>query len=195
MIEGKVIGWAITGSFCTIPEVFEKIEKIVSDKAKVIPIVSERVAKMNTRMGKATDIIEKLEKITGNKVITDINGAEPIGPKKMLDVLIILPATGNTIAKMANGIIDSSVLMAAKAHMRNGRPLVVAPATNDGLSGSMANIGVLMNRKNVYFVPYGQDDAINKPASLIADFGQIVPACEAALEGKQIQPVLVPINH
>ena len=190
MIEGKVIGWAITGSFCTIPEVFEKIEKIVSDKAKVIPIVSERVAKMNTRMGKATDIIEKLEKITGNKVITDINGAEPIGPKKMLDVLIILPATGNTIAKMANGIIDSSVLMAAKAHMRNNRPVVIGISTNDGLTANARNIGDLLNRKNVYFVPFRQDDPEGKPFSLKYDADKIEDAIEAAIEGRQVQPIL-----
>lgn len=190
MFENKVIGWALTGSFCTIPEVFSDIEKVAKENAKIIPIASEIVANMDTRMGESAKIIEKLEEITKEKVIKNINDAEPIGPKNMLDALIILPATGNTIAKLSHGITDTSVLMAAKAHLRNNKPLIIGVSTNDGLSSNARNIGDLLNKKNIYFVPFKQDDPINKPNSLKYDKEQIIPAIENALTNKQIQPIL-----
>jgi len=190
MFEGKTIGWAVSGSFCTIPEIYSEIESVVKNGANVIPIISEHVARMNTRMGTAADIIKKLEEITGNKVIKDINEAEPIGPKKMFDTLVILPATGNTIAKLAHGIADTSVLMAAKAHLRNNRPIIIGVSTNDGLSTNARNIGDLLNKKNIYFVPFGQDDYLNKPNSLGYKRGTVGEAIEGAMRGEQVQPII-----
>jgi len=191
MFENIVIGWAITGSFCTIPEVYIEIEKVIKEGAKIIPIASEIVASTNTRMGESEKIIQKLEEITKEKVRKNINETEPFGPQKTLDALIILPATGNTIAKLSNGITDSSVLMAAKAHLRNNKPLIIGVSTNDGLSSNARNIGDLLNKKNIYFVPFRQDDPINKPNSLKYNKDQIIPTIESALNNKQIQPILV----
>lgn len=190
-ISEKKIGVAITGSFCTIQDVIIELERMVFQGADLTPIISNNVATINSRFGRAEDIKRRIELITGKECIDSIAEAEPIGPKKLLDLLLIAPCTGNTLAKVANGITDTPVTMASKAHLRNKKPIVIALATNDGLSGSAKNIGLLLNTKNIYFVPFGQDDSENKPTSLISRFGLIVPTIEMALEGKQIEPVLV----
>ncbi len=154
----KTIGFAITGSFCTFSKVFPQVETLVNKGARVIPIMSEISYTTDTRFGKAEDNINFLEKVTGEKVIGKIKDAEPIGPKKMLDALVVAPCTGNTIAKIANGIADSSVTLAVKSHLRNKRPVVVAISTNDGLGNNAKNIGMISNMKNVYLVPFLQDD-------------------------------------
>ena len=156
----------------------------------VIPIVSQTAASTDTRFGTASQLMEQLRQLTGREPITTIEGAEPIGPKALLDVLVIAPATGNTIAKLACGITDTAVTMAAKAMWRNGRPVVLAVSTNDGLGASAKNIGALLEKKYVYFVPYGQDDPEKKPTSLVADFSLVADAAQAALEGRQLQPLL-----
>ncbi len=190
-MKGITVGFALCGSFCTIAEVTVQIKALIDSGYKIIPIMSPIVYSTDNRFNKAAELRERIENLCGNKIIHTIEGAEPIGPKKLLDVLIVAPCTGNTLAKLANGITDTSVTMAVKAHLRNGRPVVIAPATNDGLSASAQNIGRLLNCKNIYFVPYGQDDAIGKPTSLIADFTQIPKTVNFALEGKQIQPLLI----
>ena len=190
MFKNKTFGWAITGSFCTIPEVYEKIEEVVAENANVMPIISEKVANTDTRVGPSSKIIKKLEEITGNDVIKNMNNAEPIGPKKMFDLLIIAPCTGSSIARLNCGITDSSVLMAAKAHLRNNRPVVIGVSTNDGLSTNARNIGDLLNKKNIYFVPFGQDDPKGKPNSLKFDNEKITDTIKQALSGKQIQPII-----
>ena len=164
---------------------------MVKEYETVIPIASEEAAFTDTRFGSADDLLEKLEELTGNEVLYDIPSVEPIGPKKLLDVLVIAPATGNTVAKLAAGITDTAVTMAAKAHLRNGGPVVIALASNDGLSAGAKNIGELLVRKNYYFVPFGQDDFRKKPCSLVADFGLLPETIEAALRGEQLQPMLL----
>lgn len=190
-IRGKKIGFALTGSFCTIQDVMVELERLVFLGADVTPILSNNVATINSRFGRAEDIRRRVELITGKACIETIAEAEPIGPKKTLEILLIAPCTGNTLGKIANGITDTPVTMAAKANLRNGLPLVIAMATNDGLSASAKNLGVLLNTKNVFFVPFGQDDPEKKPTSLVARFGLIVPTVELALESRQIEPVLV----
>lgn len=185
------IGFALCGSFCTHKEALKALEALCVEYKTVIPIVSEVCTVTDTRFGKAEDLMSELERMTGHTVIATIPAAEPVGPKKLLDALVIAPCTGNTLGKLANGITDSAVTMAAKAHLRNDRPVVIGIATNDGLSGSAANIGTLLARKNYYFVPFGQDDAIGKPCSLIADLSQLSETVSAALEGKQHQPLLL----
>ncbi len=190
-LKSKTVGFAITGSFCTFSKVFPEMEKIVKEGAKVVPIMSEISYNTDTRFGKAKEHIERMEQITGEKVIATIRDAEPIGPKKLLDILVVAPCTGNTIAKIANGIADSSVTLAVKSHLRNKRPVVIAVSTNDGLANNARNIGVLSNMKNIYLVPIGQDDWVEKENSLVADMKQIIPATEEALDGKQLQPVII----
>ncbi len=190
-IRGKKIGFALTGSFCTIQDVMVELERLVFLGADVTPILSNSVATINSRFGRAEDTRKRVELITGKPCIETIAEAEPIGPKGMLDLLIIAPCTGNTLGKIANGITDTSVTMASKANLRNQMPVVLAIATNDGLSGSAKNLGLLLNTKNLYFVPFGQDDPEKKTNSLVARFGLIVPTIELALEGKQIEPMLV----
>ena len=190
-LKSKTVGFAITGSFCTFSKVFPEVDKIVKEGAKVVPIMSEISYNTDTRFGKAKEHIERLEQITGEKVIATIRDAEPIGPKRLLDILVVAPCTGNTIAKIANGIADSSVTLAVKSHLRNKRPVVIAVSTNDGLANNARNIGVLSNMKNIYLVPVGQDDWVEKENSLVADMKQIIPATEAALDGKQLQPVII----
>ena len=190
-LEGLTIGFALTGSFCTLKSVMIEVQNIVDKGANVIPIVSENVQTIDTRFGKAKDFIEQLEQITKNKIIYSIYTAEPIGPKNLLDVLIIAPCTGNTLGKMANGITDSCVTLAAKAHLRNKKPVIIGVSTNDGLASSAKNIGLLLNLKNIYFVPFRQDDPINKTNSLVAKMSLILPTLEHALDGKQIQPILL----
>ncbi len=189
-VNDKTVGFALTGSFCTFSKVFGQIESLVSNGARVIPIMSEICYTTDTRFGKAEEHIRKLEEITGEKVIASVRDAEPIGPKKLLDILIVAPCTGNSLAKIATGIADSSVTLAVKSHLRNKRPVLVAPSTNDGLANNAKNIGILANMKNVFLVPFGQDDFIIKENSLVADMSLIIPAAEAALVGRQLQPVL-----
>ncbi|MBQ9757871.1 MAG: dipicolinate synthase subunit B [Clostridia bacterium] len=189
-LKNKTVGFAITGSFCTFKKVFPQIKKLVEAGAKVIPIMSETSYTTDTRFGKAEEHIRKLEEMTKEKVIASIRDAEPIGPKEILDVLVVAPCTGNSLAKIATGIADSSVTLAVKAHLRNKRPVVIAVSTNDGLGNNAKNIGILSNMKNIFFVPFGQDDFKNKENSLVAEMEQIVPSIEAALEGKQLQPVI-----
>ena len=187
----KTVGFALCGSFCTHARAVEALEQVKARFARVVPIVSETVAATDTRFGAAHDLMREVERICDHRVIATVKGAEPIGPQKLLDLLIICPCTGNTLGKLAAGVTDSSVTMAAKAHLRNGRPLVLAPSTNDGLSASAGSIGALLNRKYIYFVPFGQDDPEKKPASLVADFSLVADAAQAALEGRQLQPLLV----
>lgn len=167
------------------------LEQVRAHWDHVVPIVSECTADTDTRFGKAHDLMREMERICDHRVIASVKAAEPIGPQKLLDLLIICPCTGNTLGKLAAGITDTSVTMAAKAHLRNGKPVLIAPATNDGLAASAANIGTLLSRKYIYFVPFGQDDPEKKPTSLIADFQLVVPAAQAALQGKQLQPLLL----
>ncbi len=189
-MEKLRLGFAMTGSYCVFDRVLNEMESL-KDTYDITAILSERAASTDTRFGACAEIIDKIHKITGKLPITTIEKAETVGPKKLFDVLLIAPCTGNTLGKLANGITDTSVTMAAKAHLRNLRPLVIAPSTNDGLSGSAKNIGLLLNMRNIYFVPFGQDDPINKTRSLVADFSRSAKALEAALNGEQIQPILV----
>lgn len=185
------VGFALCGSFCTHQAVLRALKVMTETYETVIPIVSQTAASTDTRFGTASQLMEQLRQMTGREPITTIEGAEPIGPKALLDVLVIAPATGNTIAKLACGITDTAVTMAAKAHLRNGRPVVLALASNDALAAGAQNIGALLARKHYYFVPFGQDNAEKKPCSLVADFSQIPAAVVAALEGRQLQPLLL----
>ena len=189
-LKGRKIGVALTGSFCTYQKVFEQIKKLQEAQAEIVTIFSDASQKINSRFGEAEDFMKEAERITGKKPLLTIDQAEPIGPKSLLDLLIILPCTGNTIAKLANGITDSPVLMAAKAHLRNDKPLLISISTNDALGMNMKNIGLLLNAKNIYFVPFGQDNPEKKPNSMIAKTDLVIPAAEAALEGRQYQPVI-----
>ncbi len=191
MNSAYTFGFALTGSYCTFSKVVPQIKAFVDAGHQVIPIFSEHVASTDTRFGTAMEHIKQIEEITGNKAIITIKEAEPIGPKKLLDLLIIAPCTGNTIAKLAHGIADTTVTLAAKSHLRNNRPIVVAVSTNDGLAGNAKNIGTLLARKHFYLVPFGQDDCIEKPNSLVADFSKIPETIISALNETQIQPVLL----
>lgn len=184
------VGFAITSSFCTIEKIMKQVIDLVDMGFEVIPIASKGVIECNTRFGNGADFQEVLEKVTGCAVVSNIIDAERFGPKEKLDVLVIAPATGNTIAKLAHGITDSPVTMATKATMRNGSPIVIGVSTNDGLGINGENIMRLMNQKNIYFVPFGQDDYINKPNSLVSHFDLLIPTIKEALENNQIQPVL-----
>lgn len=190
-LKGMKIGFALTGSFCTLDKVMAEIEALKKQDAIIIPIMSEMVWNTDTRFGKSKDFIDRVSAITGKEIIHDIKGAEPIGPKKLLDALVIAPCTGNTISKMANGITDSCVAMAAKATLRNKCPVIIAVSTNDGLSTSARNIGTLLNKENVYFVPFGQDDPIGKPDSLVADMTKISEALVSALKKEKLQPQII----
>jgi len=189
-LNGIKIGYAVCGSFCTFSQSIPVLESLAAEGAHIVPVMSETAYSTDTRFGRAEYFRERIEKAAGQEIIHTIAAAEPIGPKKLLDVLVIAPCTGNTLAKLALGVTDTPVTMAAKAHLRNGRPLILAVATNDGLAASAKNIGMLMNTQNVYFVPYGQDDSEGKPNSLIAHFDLIPDTIRAAMEGRQIQPLL-----
>ena len=184
------IGFALCGSYCTFSRVFPVMEALAKEH-RIVPIFSKNVQKTDSRFGEAAEFYEKAFQITGIEPICSILDAEPIGPKKLLDALILAPCTGNTLAKLAHSIADTPVTMAAKSHLRNGRPVIVAVSTNDGLAGAAENIGRLLARKNYYFVPFGQDDPKNKPTSLVAHFDRISETVELALTGKQIQPILI----
>ena len=188
---GKKIGFALTGSHCTIPEVLPEIKRIVTSGADVTAIISDAVAGTDTRFGKASDTRKFLQEVTGKPIIDSILEAEPIGPKKLFDCLIIAPCTGNTLSKISKGITDSTVTMAAKAHLRNARPVVIAVSTNDGLGVNATNIGALLPIKNVYFVPFGQDNPTCKPNSLVARMNEIEDTVIKSLNGNQNQPILV----
>ncbi len=183
------IGFAICGSFCTFSQMFPAMEALAKEH-QVIPIFSPASYFTDTRFGAAREHIHRAADICGTDPLYTIAQVEPIGPKKLLDALVIAPCTGNTLAKLAHGIADTSVTMAAKSHLRNGRPVLVAVSTNDALNVAAENIGRLMSRKHYYFVPFRQDDAFQKPTSMVADFAQIPQALSAALEGKQLQPIL-----
>ena len=189
MENKKRLGLALCGSYCTYEKLFQAAEKL-ADTYDLIPIMSENAAETDTRFGTATQHIKRLMLLSGHKVVTTIAEAEPLGPKTPLDALLIAPCTGNTLAKLSHGITDTAVTMAAKAHLRNGRPVIIALSTNDGLSGSAENIARLLNRKHVYFVPFRQDDPAKKPRSLQADFSLLEETVRAALQGRQLQPIL-----
>ena len=184
------IGFAMCGSFCTFSEVFPAMETLAKDH-HVIPIFSFASASIDSRFGTASEHLRRAAEICGRQPLQTIAGVEPIGPKKLLDALIIAPCTGNTLAKLAHSIADTPVTMAAKSHLRNGRPVIIAISTNDALAGAAENIGKLMARKHYYFVPFRQDDALKKPTSVVADFTKIPQTLEAALAGQQIQPLLL----
>lgn len=185
-----MIGFALCGSFCNMDNAFSQLIKITESGEDVIPIVSYNVLSTDTRFISANDNISRIEKQCGRKVISTLEGAEPLGPKVKLDVLCICPCTGNTLAKLASGISDTPVTLAAKAHMRNDRPLVIALASNDSLSGNAENLGRMLARRNVFFVPMRQDDAFKKPRSLVCDFERLWETAEQAKKGIQVQPVL-----
>lgn len=184
------IGFAMTGSFCTFERVLKQMEALVRRGYEVVPVLSFNAGTLDTRFMTAEHLRARIVEITGNEPIDTLAGAEPIGPKKMTDVFLIAPATGNSLAKLAGGIYDTPVLLGAKSHLRNDRPLVLAVSTNDGLGAAAQNIGRLLNVRNIYFVPFGQDDPVKKPRSLVADFTQIPRTIAAALSGVQMQPML-----
>lgn len=190
ILTGKRVGVAFTGSFCTYDKVFKELQKLTDTGALVQTIFSDAARTIDSRFGKAEDFIRRAEKITGNRPIMSIPAAEPIGPGNLLDILVLFPCTGNTIAKLANGITDTPVLMAAKAHLRNNKPLLISISTNDALGINMKNIGILLNTKNIYFIPFGQDSPEKKPNSMIAHTELLIPSLEAALEGRQYQPII-----
>ncbi len=185
------VGVGLTGSFCTFTKVIPEIRRLVDDGAEVLPIMSENTYNTDTRFGSAEDFIEQIEEITGKRIISTITGAEPVGPKSLLDIMVIAPCTGNTLAKLANGITDTSVTMAAKAQLRNNKPVVVGISTNDGLGINAANLGTLLNAKNVFFIPFRQDSPKGKYNSVVAKMELMGDTIIEALQRKQIQPVLL----
>jgi len=191
ILSGKNIGIGITGSFCTFDKIIPPITKLKDLEANVYAVFSDNAKSCDTRFCEAEDFLKLVYQLTGNEPITTIVDAEPVGPKNLFDIFIIAPATGNTIAKLANAITDTPVLMAAKAHLRNNKPVVISVSTNDALSMNFKNIGTLYNTKNIFFVPFGQDNYRSKPNSMVADVDQMIPTIEKALEGKQIQPVII----
>jgi dipicolinate synthase subunit B len=189
--DGLKIGFAITGSHCTLPAAIKVMKRLIDEGADVTPIISYSVEGMDTRFGKAEDWINQFQEITHRKPIHTIPEAEPIGPQKMFDCVVIAPCTGNTLAKLANGITDTPVLMASKSHLRNQRPLVLAISTNDGLGINARNLGTLLITKNIYLVPFGQDNPTVKANSLVAHMDKVPETILMACTGKQIQPVLL----
>lgn len=189
-LEGARIGYGLSGSFCTFEKSFKAAEILRDMGAELLPVMSFNAAAIDTRFGRAEDHRKRLEKITGRAVIATIEDAEPIGPKKLCDIMVVAPCTANTIAKLALGITDTPLTMAVKSHLRGGRPVVIALSTNDALAGCAKNIGLLQNYRNYYFVPYAQDDHEKKPASIVADFTLLPDTIAAALEGRQLQPIL-----
>ena len=185
------VGFAVSGSFCTHEQVLKALEQLTAVYETVVPIVSETSAFTDTRFGDARELLDTVERLTGRKAVSTIREAEPIGPKKLLDVLVVAPCTGNTLGKLSCGITDTAVTLAVKAHLPTEQPMLLAVATNDGLSGAARNLGELLVRKNIYFVPFGQDDPAGKPCSLVADFSRLPDTVDAALRGEQIQPLLL----
>lgn len=189
-LKGKKIAVAITGSFCTYEKVFRALEALQEEGAELQTIFSDAAQTIDSRFGEAGQFVERAHKLIGREPLLSIAQAEPIGPKSLMDLLILMPCTGNSIAKLANGITDTPALMAAKAHLRNEKPLLVAISTNDALGMNMKNIGLLLNTKHIYFVPFKQDNPQKKPNSMIASLEYVIPAAEAALEGRQYQPII-----
>ena len=189
-INGLKIGIGLTGSFCTFEKTFQLLEQLKKEGAIVTTVFSPLSQTVKCRFGTGEEFLERAQEISGKSPITTISGAEPIGPKHMFDIFLILPCTGNTLAKLANGIVDTPVLMGAKSHLRNGNPLLLSVSTNDGLSMNFKNIGLLMNMKHIFFVPFSQDNPQAKPNSLIANYDMLIPSINAALENRQLQPVL-----
>ena len=192
-LRGVRIGCAMTGSFCTFKRVFTAWRELKSAGAELVPIMSFNAASMDTRFYPAAEAIAEFEEICGREVLRTIPQVEPIGPKKLIDLLVIAPCTGNTLAKLANGITDTPAALAAKSHLRNGRPVLLAVSTNDALGASAQNIGRLLNAKNIYFVPFSQDDPEHKPNSAVAHFDKLPEAADLALQNRQIQPILTGI--
>ena len=190
-MEHPTIGFAMCGSFCTFDKVLNQLAHLKTLYPNIIPILSETSHLTDNRFGTAESFSRRMEEICGHSILSTLTSVEPIGPREMLDALIIAPCTGNTIAKLANGVADSAVTLAAKAHLRNEAPIVVGVSTNDGLGGNAMNLGKLLARKHFYFVPFGQDDPVHKPCSLVADFSKIPETLSIALEGRQIQPMLL----
>lgn len=188
-IKDAKIGYAICGSFCTFRKSINQMKNLAELGADIYPIMSANAYTLDTRFGQSADFVDEIEEICGKKIIHTIPEAEPIGPKKMLDVLVISPCTGNTLAKLASGVTDTAVTLAAKAHLRNARPLIIGVSTNDALAAASKNIGLLMNCKNIYFIPMSQDDPVNKPNSIVVHFDRTAEAVRSALNGTQIQPV------
>lgn len=185
------VGFAMCGSFCTFKEVLDALEQLKKEVSDIVPVMSEVSASTDTRFGTAESHIQRITEICGRRPLTSVKEVEPFGPKKLLDLIIVAPCTGNTLGKLAKGITDSSVTMAVKAHLRNKRPVLLAVSTNDGLMASGPNIMELLQRKHIYMVPFGQDDPEGKPASLKADFTLLTEAAKAALEERQLQPMLL----
>lgn len=190
-LKDKKIGFVLTGSFCTFSKTIPKMEELIEKGAEVIPIMSFNSYNLDTKFGKAQDFINEIEEITGKKIIHTIQEAEPIGPKRLTDIMVVAPCSGNTMAKLACDIIDTPATMAVKSHLRNNLSVVIAPSTNNGLSGNAKNIGILLNRKHYYFVPFRQDNPITKPRSIVFDSEYIVKTIESALEDEQIEPILL----
>ena len=190
-VKDKKIGYVLTGSFCTFSKTIPKMKELIDKGADIIPIMSYNSYKMDTKFGKAQDFINKIETITGKKIIHTIQGAEPIGPKALTDIMIVAPCSGNTMAKLACDIIDTPATMAVKSHLRNNLPVVIAPSSNNGLGANAVNIANLLNRKNYYFVPFRQDNPITKPRSIIFDSEYIIKTIEYALDNEQIEPILL----
>ncbi len=188
-LKGLRVGYALCGSFCTFRQSIGEMKRLVGEGADVFPIMSQNAYSLDTRFGTAADFVAEIEKICGKSVIHTIPQAEPIGPKKLLDVLVISPCTGNTLAKLACGVTDTSVALAAKAHLRNARPLVLGVSTNDALANAAKNIGALMNHKNIFFIPMSQDDPVKKPNSMVVHFEKTKDTIKGALQNRQIQPV------
>lgn len=192
ILSGLKVGFAMCGSFCTFSDAFEQAELLSSLGCELIPIMSFNASSISSRFGTAEQNVSRLEEICGRKAICTIEEAEPIGPKKLLDILLVMPCTGNTLAKLSGGVTDTPVTMAVKSHIRNARPVLLAISTNDALGAAAKNIGFLQNCKNIYFVPYGQDDYLKKPNSMISRFELAQQAIEAAMSGRQLQPMIMP---
>lgn len=190
-LNGLKLGVALCGSFCTFSKAIHTIEELTKLGVDIYPIMTQTAYETSTRFGEAANIINQIETLTNKKIINNIVTAEPLGPKNIIDALLIAPCTGNTLAKMALGITDSAVLLAAKSLMRNGKPVIITLASNDALGANLKNIGEMLNKKNIYFTPLGQDDPAKKPYSLVADFSLIQKTLALALNGEQIQPVLI----
>lgn len=190
-MTGLRLGFALTGSFCTFSRVLEQVRMLVAGGAEITPIMSFNAAQLDTRFGRAEDFREELESITGHAPLLTLTEVEPIGPKGLFDALVVAPCTGTTLGRLANGLSDTPVSLAVKSHLRRGRPVILAVSTNDALGASMRNIALLKNTKNIYFVPMSQDDAVNKPNSLVADFTRIEDTIAASMVGMQIQPLFV----
>ena len=185
------VGYALTGSFCTFEKTLIEMKKLKETGYDIIPIMSFNAYSLDTRFGKAEDFRREIEQICGREIIATITSAEPIGPKSLTDIMVVLPCTGNTLAKLANGIYDTPVTLAVKSHLRNQRPVVIGVSSNDSLTGAAKNIGTLLNNKHYYFIPMRQDDPDKKPFSVVCDFTKLKDTVEAALYGKQLQPILI----